>query len=398
VTSDWPAMGLDVEAMVESGWRPVPFRQFILKVHSRCNLSCGYCYMYQFDRGWASLPVSMSPAVVRQTCRRIAEHAAIHELDRVTVALHGGEPLLVGPAALAELALTLRRELSPETVADLVVQTNGVLLDEAFLAVLQEHDIRVGLSLDGTRATNDRHRQFHDGRGSHAYTARGLRLLGTERFRGMFAGLLCVIDLAADPVTTYESLLTYGPPRIDFLLPHGNWSAPPPGRSVGSRDTPYGDWLIAAFERWFGVPALETEVRMFAEIINLVLGGQGRSESVGLSPVALITVNTDGSLEQVDSLRSAHQGAAATGLNVTDDSFDDALRHPAIVARQIGLAALAETCQRCELRRVCGGGHYVHRYRRGTGFRNPSVYCPDLTKLIGHIVDRVRADIPVPRA
>jgi uncharacterized protein len=83
---------------------------------------------------------------------------------------------------------------------------------------------------------------------------------------------------------------------------------------------------------------------------------------------------------------------------VTDDSFDDALRHPAIMARQIGLAALAETCQRCELRRVCGGGHYVHRYRRGTGFRNPSVYCPDLTKLIGHIVDRVRADIPVPRA
>src|SRR5262249_32359883 len=119
------------------------------------------------------------------------------------------------------------------------------------------------------------------------------------------------------------------------------------------------------------------------------------TETVGLSPVALITVNTDGSLEQVDSLRSAHHGAAATSLDVIHNSFDDALRHPAIAARQIGLAALAETCQQCALHQVCGGGHYVHRYRRDTGFRNPSVYCPDLTKLITHIANRVAAEIRV---
>jgi uncharacterized protein len=29
----------------------------------------------------------------------------------------------------------------------------------------------------------------------------------------------------------------------------------------------------------------------------------------------------------------------------------------------------------------------------GSGFRNPSVYCPDLTRLIGHIRARLQADL-----
>ena len=32
-------------------------------------------------------------------------------------------------------------------------------------------------------------------------------------------------------------------------------------------------------------------------------------------------------------------------------------------------------------------------YRPGTGFYNPSVYCPDLMNLIGHIRETMRADI-----
>jgi uncharacterized protein len=66
---------------------------------------------------------------------------------------------------------------------------------------------------------------------------------------------------------------------------------------------------------------------------------------------------------------------------------------PSIAARQLGLAALDETCNGCAVRRICGGGLYAHRYRPGTGFRNPSVYCPDLFRLIGHIRQRIRQDL-----
>ena len=32
-------------------------RQFLLKVHSRCNLACDYCYVYQHaDQSWRTRP------------------------------------------------------------------------------------------------------------------------------------------------------------------------------------------------------------------------------------------------------------------------------------------------------------------------------------------------------
>jgi uncharacterized protein len=124
-----------------------------------------------------------------------------------------------------------------------------------------------------------------------------------------------------------------------------------------------------------------------------MLGGQSGIETVGLAPVGLIVVNADGSLEQVDALRSAFNGAVGTGLNVHTHPFDTALTHPAIIARQLGVAGLSPVCKECTLHQLCGGGMYAHRYRAGAGFLNPSVYCNDLTYLIGNIYRRVSSDV-----
>src|SRR5690606_34262130 len=129
------------------------------------------------------------------------------------------------------------------------------------------------------------------------------------------------------------------------------------------------------------------------EILHLLLGGASATELVGLSPAAMIVVETDGAIEQSDLLKSVYDGAAATGLHVLRDSFDDALRLPAIAARQLGRAALAGRCRACPISAVCGGGLYVHRYRAGSGFANPSVSCPDLFRLVTRIRSRVAADL-----
>ncbi|GDY29883.1 FxsB family cyclophane-forming radical SAM/SPASM peptide maturase [Gandjariella thermophila] len=392
-TVEWPA-ALDVDGLRAHGWSPIPFRQFVLKMHGRCNLACDYCYLYRMaDQSWRSRPPLMSAETLRHTARRIAEHAHAHGLSRLHLVLHGGEPLLAGTSRLAAAVTEVRRAVGPGAAVAASVQTNGSCLDRAALDTFARLGIRVGVSLDGGRAATDRHRRYASGRSSHPDVARALRLLGRPPYRDLFAGLLCTIDVANDPVGTYEALLEFAPPAVDFLLPHGNWTAPPPDRPADPAVTPYADWLIAVFDRWYAAPRRETGVRLFDEILNLLLGGTSRVESVGLSPVSLIVVETDGTIEQVDSLRSAYPGASGTTLNVVDHSFDTALDHPSIVARQLGAAALSETCRRCAIRDVCGGGHYAHRYRAGSGFRNPTVYCPDLFRLIGHVRARVRADL-----
>src|SRR5262249_19539832 len=69
---------------------PTPIRQFVLKIYSRCNLACDYCYVYTMaDQTWRDRPLLMSADVVRLAADRIAEHAGRHCLPRVGVVLHG---------------------------------------------------------------------------------------------------------------------------------------------------------------------------------------------------------------------------------------------------------------------------------------------------------------------
>jgi uncharacterized protein len=388
----WPYELLDVSALRRSGWVPTAIREFVLKVHQRCNLACDYCYVYELaDQSWRDRPVVMSPQVGRSAAARIGEHARRHGLSQVSVVLHGGEPLLAGTDRLLELIADLRAAMPAGCELSIGMQTNAVTLDEAKLAELAGEHVRIGVSVDGSPENHDRHRKFRNGRGSHDAVDRALRLLNTPRFRPSFAGLLCTVDPSADPIATYTELLRHSPPAIDFLLPHANWATPPP-REHGN-PTAHGDWLIKIFDRWYEAPHRETGIRLFEEIMNLVLGGSSRSEQVGLSPVAVAVIESDGAIEQVDSLKSAYAGACETGLNVRDDSFDAALEHPGIVARQAGLAALSDTCTQCPLQAVCGGGHYAHRYRPGDGFRNPTVYCADMQVLIRHVHRRMSADL-----
>lgn len=389
---EWPDT-LDVARMLKDGWRPRPFRQFLLKVHSRCNLACDYCYVYTLaDQSWRSKPMVMAPDLVTAVAGRIAEHATTHNLRSVRLILHGGEPLLAGHAYLRKVVETLRAAAPAGLHIDAVVQTNGVLLDEAALRTFRELDVRVGISLDGGRGANDRNRRYVDGRSSYDAVADALTLLRAPEFRPLYTGLLCTVDLANDPVETYESLVQFEPPMVDFLLPHGTWESPPPYRSSDPTNTPYGDWLIAVFDHWYGRSG-ETVVRLFQEIVTLMLGGASASEAVGLTPSTLVVIETDGTIEQTDSLKVVRHGAPVTGLNVVDHPFDLALTHPGMVARQLGADALSDTCRDCRFGRVCGAGLYPHRYRPGTGFLNPSVYCPDLYRLIEHIHNRLVGDL-----
>lgn len=386
---------LDVAELLASGWRPSAFLQFIVKIHSRCDLACRYCYVYEMaDQSWRGRPRRMADAVLERTAQRIAEHAQTHELAEVEVILHGGEPLLAGPDFISHAVRTIRAAAADVgTRVHVGVQTNGLRLSDAYLRLFDELEIRVGVSMDGYAEAHDRHRRYRDGSGSHATVAAALRRLANGRYHHLFRGLLCTVDVRNDPLATYEALLEFDPPTIDFLLPHGNWSTPPPFRNPDSTDTPYADWLIPIFDRWYGSATVTTEVRLFREIIRLLAGRASRAEVVGLSPARMLVVETDGSIEQSDTLKSVYDGAAATRLHVLRDPFDKALLHNSMVARQIGERALADTCLNCDIHNICGGGLYAHRYSEATGFAGPSVYCRDLYRLITHIRTRLLRDL-----
>ncbi|MFJ8887286.1 radical SAM/SPASM protein FxsBH, inactivated beta-hydroxylase extension form [Streptomyces sp. NPDC102402] len=367
----------------------VPFREIILKVHSRCDLACDHCYVYEHaDQSWRTRPKTVSDHVIARTAQRLAEHAKTHALPSVSVILHGGEPLLAGPARLRRVCEEFGSALSGVADLDLRIHTNGLQLSPRYLDLFDEFGVRVGISLDGDRAANDRHRRFADGRSSHPLVLKGVELLRQDRYSHLNLGLLCTVDIENDPHAVLDALIALDPPLIDFLLPHATWDEQPP-RPDGSA-TAYAEWLLAVFDRWQeeGAPV---PVRLFSSVLSTLNGGPSLTESLGLAPTDLVVVETDGQLEQVDSLKSAYEGAAATGFDVFSHSFDDVAAHPGVRARQLGLAGVSETCRRCPVVRSCGGGLYTHRYSAANDFDNPSVYCADLEALVRGIEARTSA-------
>ncbi|HZC82276.1 MAG TPA: hypothetical protein VE222_11305, partial [Nitrospiraceae bacterium] len=103
-----------------------------------------------------------------------------------------------------------------------------------------------------------------------------------------------------------------------------------------------------------------------------------------------LVIDTDGSIEASDVLKVCFEGAAESGLNVLTSDFDSMQNASPLVAQLLreGIP-LCSQCQRCEELAICGGGKVPHRYSNSRGFDNPTVWCPDMLKLIGHIRPRV---------
>ena len=210
-----------------------------------------------------------------------------------------------------------------------------------------------------------------------------LSLLRRPGYRHLYAGILCTIDLANDPDAVYEALIAQDPPNLDLLLPHATWEHPPYRPS--GQSSPYADWLLRVYRRW-NRDGRRIPIRLFDSLLSAVYGGPSFTEAIGADPAGPLVIETDGWWEQPDSMKTAFDGAPATGMHVLVHSVDEVARLPAIRARRRGVEALCATCRDCRVVKVCGGGLYAHRYRPGTGFDNPSAYCADLKTLIGQVI------------
>jgi uncharacterized protein len=148
----------------------------IMQPTTLCNLDCRYCYLPHrgVDR---RMPESVARAVAA-TVNAWAERA-----DRFSVVWHGGEPLAAGREHLA-------RVMAPFTGVEHHVQTNATLIDDAWCEFFGEHDIRIGLSIDGPRDLTAQ-RVFRGGNPAYDRIVKGITML---RRHGLSFAALCVVS------------------------------------------------------------------------------------------------------------------------------------------------------------------------------------------------------------
>jgi len=354
----------------------------IVKIAARCNLNCSYCYVYnQADTTWRDRPAVMSKDTFIATIERIRRHCLLSGQETVTIAFHGGEPTLVGPSRFAWMGALARERLGDIVRVELVIQTNGTRLDPGWLAVLREHEVRVSISLDGPKEINDRYRVDRRGRGSHDATARGIALL---RESGMPFGILSVVQPGADSLLIHHHFLELGCSSIAYLLPsYTHDTIGPIRKKLGP--TPCADFLIPIFDDWWFNGSIDVSIREFWNIGRVIMGGSSRLDSIGNPPLHFVCVETDGSMQGLDKLRSCENGMSTMPLSVNNADFREiALASPFHAAVMDGLP-LPSGCRACPERDTCAGGYLPNRYSKARGFDNPSVWCADLLALFTHV-------------
>lgn len=366
----------------------VAIETVLVKLASRCNLDCSYCYVYRMgDDGWRSQPKRMLPSTSSILARRLGE-LAVRQDKPFGIVFHGGEPLLVGPDRFEAICAEFRREAP---TCGLALQTNGVLLTDRVIETCIQYDVGVSVSIDGPASVHDRHRVDHRGKPSHSVIAANLvRLTSTPQGRSIFSGVLAVVDPSSDPIEVYEALKSTGAPTMDLLYRDGNHDNLPLGKT-SFVSTEYGDWMVRLLDHYLADPT-PTPVRVLDDMLKLMLGGRSSKEGLGTDEFGILVIETDGTIAKNDTLKSAHDGADRFERppSVVDHDLHDFVRSPAFSRYQAAQVPTSAACAACPVFAVCGGGMPAHRWSAERGFDNPTIFCSDQIRLIDRMRQHLR--------
>lgn len=356
----------------------------LIKVASRCNINCSYCYVYNMgDSGWNQMPAQISSHTITTTAKVLGEFSA-KEKHPFAVVLHGGEPLLLGTGKLRHILETLRDDLPVECPMGL--QTNGILISEDILDICSQTRTTVSVSIDGNSQNHDKYRVGHNGQGTFKKVIQGLEILRNHKDADfLYSGLLSVVNPKSNPIEIYQFLKQLSPPSVDFLYRDGNHTKLPFGKASFA-STEYGEWFVKLLEVYLS-DKNPLPIRFIDDIIKLVLGGFGTKDGVGITDYGVLVIDTDGSIAKNDTLKSTFNGADRFTQNwsVFTHSLSELFNSDEYAKYHASQQPSSAICHSCSELKICGGGMTLHRWRDDNGYDNPSIYCNDQKMLIGQV-------------
>lgn len=130
-----------------------------------CNLRCKYCFYANVSsmREVRSFG-RMKPATVDALIHNV--FADLEDGDELSIAFQGGEPTMAGLAYFEHFVETVAEQ--PQAVkVNYAIQTNGMVINDAWCQLLKANHFLVGLSMDGYALYHDLNRVDTHGRGTY---------------------------------------------------------------------------------------------------------------------------------------------------------------------------------------------------------------------------------------
>ncbi|GAL18698.1 putative arylsulfatase regulatory protein [Vibrio maritimus] len=182
-----------------------------------CNLDCDYCY-YLSKQDLLEYKKGCSPQLSKGELENyIKQYIEQQNTPEIIFSWQGGEPTLLGLDFFRRV-VELQEKYRPNgVVISNDLQTNGVLLNDAWCSFLRKNNFLVGLSIDGPELLHNAYRVNKAGRGTFNQVMKAVTLL--HKHQVSFATLTCVNNLTAnEPVAVYRFLRdVVRSPQIQFI-------------------------------------------------------------------------------------------------------------------------------------------------------------------------------------
>jgi len=364
--------------------------EIILKTVERCNIDCTYCYFFNGgDESYKKHPPYIKEKTMQEVAKFLKQGCEDHGIEYLQIDFHGGEPLMQKKQEFRTMCETLKYNLDNIVNLRFSMQTNGMLITPAWINLLEEFEVSVGISLDGPKAINDLNRIDKKGRGTYDRVVKGLRLLQKAADSGRLAhpGVLSVINPTSSAKQSYRHFVDeLNFKNIDFLLPDLSHDALKIQHQIdGFTPHDYGKYLCELFDEWTHDNNSSIDIRILKSMMSILLGGETTLLGVGENEQNLLafTISSNGDLSPDDTLRSASPALMDINMNAGTHSLTDFLNHPSIKLITNSLYKLPEACQECVWKKACGGGFGVHRFSQKNQFNNASSMCESLKMMYG---------------
>ena len=350
-------------------------------VSTDCNLDCTYCYFRESLEGTRAR---------RRLDMRLLERfipaymSYVADVRTSSMSWQGGEPTLAGLPFFERIVALQAACAAPGTLISNALQTNAILLDEAWGAFLKRYNWLVGVSLDGPEEIHDRLRTDRGGRGSFARVLRGIDVLRRHR---VDSNILCVLG-PHNVGRASELMAFFRRQRFTHIqfIPAMDFQAIQPDRPPSFLITPaqYDAFLVEAFDAWYEGGSPTISVRIFDNFLQSYLGIPNDMCVHADTCDAGIVVEWDGSAYPCDFY--IHPGWKLG--NVLDTPLAELASGGARRAFIGQKRPLPEECARCRWLRVCKSGCPRNR-ATAEGVPAPDYFCESYKRFFAHAHGRL---------
>src|SRR5579859_2542570 len=326
-------------------------QKFIIQATSLCNINCHYCY----------LPHRLSrKRMDMRTLSRIYDSIFSSSLisDSIDIVWHAGEPMTL-PISFYEDAFHLIEQHNMRQIpVFFAFQTNGTRITQQWCDFINDHLVRINISLDGPQHIHDAHRVDWAGKGTFERIIQNIDLLQKN---GINPGILMVLTRQAldYPDAIWQFFIDHRIKNIAFLIEEALGTCENIPMNTREDEKKYTAFLKRILELRDAC-----EHSIFVREIDLLIDRikylTHPIRAQANAPMAVISFDCEGNVSTLSpellTLSHPHYNNFIFG-NVFEDRLEDILSNHKFMAInsevQSGVARCKSTC---DYFLFCGGG------------------------------------------